>query len=536
MAYRRLALGTVVVVIFLVGLSAGLTLEGDTVDDRQLREVAGDVGIEYRASEDAAFGNGRAGVYVADVDDDGHEDVLAIGGDRPALFRNIGGAFERTDAIPPLDITVKGALFFDHDNDGQEDLLLLPLDGRPVFLENRDGTFRETDVGLDTEMRVAMGASAADYTDNGCPDLFVVQSGDWRTDIPARAKESVDAADDVLSDNGNPNLLFAGDCSSFERVEDAGVEGTRWSLATTFADITNDGRPDVHVANDFNHDVVYLNHGNGTFDRVEPPETDRHGMSSAVADVTGNGYLDVFVTNIHFQERIWTQKRVSNVDNRGNNLLVNHGDGTFSSREREYGVRDGGWGWAAVFVDLDNDGTQDLVHTTRHYLADRGTDGPAPVPTRPRIWRGTAAGFERLNATAAGFETSNGRGVATLDYDRDGRRDIVLADHHGNVKLYENRNEAGNWLQVALDGDGSRTILGTEVYVTTDAGTQFRYLNAGADFLSQDSRLVHVGLGQDDTVDVRVVWPDGTVHRHGNVAANSRIVVSTDGTVESASE
>lgn len=45
------------------------------------------------------------------------------------------------------------------------------------------------------------------------------------------------------------------------------------------------------------------------------------------------------------------------IDNTGNNLLINRGNGTFTSEEQAYGVRDGGWGWAAALVELDNEYT-----------------------------------------------------------------------------------------------------------------------------------------------------------------------------------
>lgn len=92
-----------------------------------------------------------------------------------------------------------------------------------------------------------------------------------------------------MSSHGNPNLLFDGDCNSFEQVENAGIEGTRWSLATSFVDLTGDGYLDIHVGNDFNTDVLYVNQHDGTFRRVEIPATDRHAMASEVADVTGDG-------------------------------------------------------------------------------------------------------------------------------------------------------------------------------------------------------------------------------------------------------
>lgn len=539
MARRTVAVLALVVTVLSAGCFAGVPFaDNASGDGLRFREVGTDRGFTYNASRTATFGNGRAGVYVTDFDGDGWPDVLATGGQEPVLFENTRGAFAPTDALPALEITVKGALFFDYDNDGWEDLLLLPINGSAVFLENRDGRFRKREVGLDTEMHVAIGASAADYDRDGCLDLFVVQSGDWQRGVPAAALSSHSRGDPVENDNGNPNLLFEGSCESFERVDAAaGIDGTRWSLATSFVDLTGDGFPDVHVGNDFNTDVLYENQHNGTFARRELSDTDRHAMASEVADISGDGRPDVFVSNIRFDRRTWMQENIPNMGNAGNNLLVNRGNGTFVSAEREYGVRDGGWGWAAAFADLDNDGDRDLVHATKSYLVSgNGAGARESVETPPRLWERTGANFTRLNASAVGFESSSGRGLARLDYDRDGDQDIVVANHDGEFKLYENRvaGTGGHWLQVELVGGGGPvSVLGSQVSVTTERNTQHRVLNARADFLSQDTRTLHFGLSTDTTVSVRVVWPDGTERTVENIEADRRIAITRNGTVES---
>ena len=47
----------------------------------------------------------------------------------------------------------------------------------------------------------------------------------------------------------------------------------------------------------------------------------------------------------------------------GNRLYRNEGNRVFSDATDEAGVRNGEWGWGASFVDLDNDGDLDIVHT-----------------------------------------------------------------------------------------------------------------------------------------------------------------------------
>jgi len=519
-------------------------LGGDRGPEVDFEEVNASTGLEYRATRDTTHGNSRAGVYVADYNNDDFPDVLAIGGDRPVLFENADGTFERSDALPAVEFAVHAALFFDYDNDGWTDLLLFRPYGSPVFFENRRGAFARREVGLgEANFSVPTAASAADYDGDGCLDLLVVQNGDWRTEIPRKERMAARQQSDestlpanvaVEEDNGAPNRLFRGDCEEFEEVsEDAGIGGERWSLAASFTDLTGNGLPDIHVANDYNYDYVYVNEG-GTFRERKVGRTNRHGMSSEVADFNGDGRMDIFVTNIRFETEKPIERSFDSLNTRGNNLLVNRGDGRFVSREAAYGVSVGGWGWAAAAEDLDNDGDLDLVHATQVY-ANETVNGvrTETVRTYPRVWSGENRTFRPLNASEVGLKPSDGRGMAALDFDRDGDRDLVVADPGGRFKLYENRGASGGWVQISVRGTDRVPALGADVTVRADGATSHRVVNARADFWSQDSRTLHVGVGNAETVSVRVEWTDGTTRTFEDVPVDERVAVSPNGTASS---
>lgn len=509
-----------------------------TATELDFTEVADEVDFDYAAEDAAGMGNGNDGVYVADVDNDLRSDVLAVGGPDPVLFENTGDEFERSGALPSVNGTVQGALFVDYDNDGWEDLLLLRRGDAPVFLENDDGTFRAVDVGLDEELAVPVTASAADYTGNGCPDLFVAQYGDWDETTPTGWQRSF--AFDGSEDNGNANRLYRGDCDGFERADDVGTGGEHWSLAASFVDLNGDGAPDVHVANDYYNDTVYWNDGGGTFTRETlDAATDRNGMSSEVADVTGDGRLDVFVTNIYFPEDLSEldeeQRRVFSdfLNNRlgkraaGNNLLVGTADG-FETQGEARGLAEGGWGWAAVLTDLDSDGDLDAFHGTQNVVTFNGSEQTFPTPM---LWVNEDGTFYRQDATAVGFAATNDRGVAGGDFDGDGAVDLATATYDGEYRLYRNDAEQGTSLQVALGpGDSNATALGARVTATVDGETLTRVNDDEADYQSQDSRIRHFGLGDADAVDeLRVEWADGSVTVVEDVAAGARILVTPDG-------
>ncbi|MFB6074992.1 MAG: CRTAC1 family protein [Haloarculaceae archaeon] len=523
----------------LVALSGCAALGGGTPARIGFRNATADSGLTYRAHVEQGFGNGNSGVYVTDYDGDGWPDLLTIGGRRPALFENRNGTFVRSGALPDLNTSFKSAAVIDYDGDGREDIFLFRRFGRPVVLHNEGGTFSRSQVGLGN-LSYPLGAAAADYDGDGDRDLFVYQSGDWREGKP-RGYQSLHAH--IEDDNGYPNVLYEWDNGSYHRVTDAGIRGDRWSLAASFVDLTGDGRPDIHVANDYNNDTVYVNQGDGTFEQhLLGGSTARNGMASEVADVNRDGRPDVFVSNIHLdlsrgnmsaERRQRLERLFSTVIHsgrtRGNTLLINQGNGTFVDRAPEYGVRRGGWAWAASLADLNNDGRRDLIHATQYVVR---IDQENPTITYPMVYRRNDSGFQRLDASERGFNESDGRGMATLDYDQDGDQDVVIATYSGRFRLYENTvSHAPHRLQLRVVDDHNATALGATVTVRGGGETHHVRIHGRTDYLSQDSRVAHVGLGSTGSVDLTVTWPDGTTRTFRDVPADQRVRITPHGLV-----
>jgi hypothetical protein len=225
---------------------------------------------------------------------------------------------------------------------------------------------------------------------------------------------------------------------------------------------------------------------------------------------------------------------------------MNQGNGSFTDRAGHYGVSRGGWGWAATLSDFDNDGDEDLFHAT-------STDVPIRNWSRlgyisPVYWERTSEGFERRNSTKLGFDATNGRGIATLDYDSDGRLDLVVADSgpfsfkspsimegknaiYRDYKLYENRGPKRNWLQLRIAGNEAHPVsIGARVKLTAGNLTIIKQNNARSDYLSQETRMLHFGLGEQRQVSrIQVVWPDGTTRSFKNISANQRLVITPNG-------
>src|SRR5919198_4731738 len=127
-------------------------------------------------------------------------------------------------------------------------------------------------------------------------------------------------------------------------------------------DINNDGLPDLYFTSNLGPNRLYLNKGNYHFEDV----TERAGVADSIgwktgvtmADVNGDGYVDIFVSG------------VDHLTMHGRNVLyINNGDGTFTDRTKEYGLDRAGYATQALFFDYDGDGDLDL------YLLNHSTHG-----------------------------------------------------------------------------------------------------------------------------------------------------------------
>lgn len=548
--------------------------------DFAFENVTAQAGIHYRMTH-LGLSDSRSGVYVADINNDQNTDILAVGGAHSVLYQNTGQGFERSDALPDLPgIVVRSAVFLDYNTDGWQDLLLIPMPRDATGLATTAGASRNTtkythaewttppqlilltnDGGVfhltqrvtipveDTNLReFPMGATVGDYNQDGIPDVYFYQSGDWSMRTPAGyANPETITESGMHADNGGRNFLLRGTGTGFEYVPTKAFTGRYWTLTASFADLTGDGYADIYSVNDVNEQVVYVNQRNGTF-RKRPvgDVTDRNGMASEITDINGDGRLDVFVTNIlnaskstedfAVPESKLVKKYRYDRDHaryQGNNLLINTGNGTFTDRAGAYGVRKVPqlWGWAAMIGDLDNDGDQDLLHANNEIMSVSKRSKVIVTKTPPAVWERRGPNqFARIDGETVGFSGTDGRGVAQLDFDRDGDLDVLIAANGGRLHLYENTLEGGNSIEIALQTPKSGTRLGTRVYLTVDGKRQSRTLTSRTDFLSQDSRVIHFGVGQATTVDrIRIVWPDGSEQVVTDVSVNQYLVIAPDG-------
>ena len=454
------------------------------------------------------------GVAAGDYDNDGWVDLYVVRGDigPNLLFRNLGdGRFEEVGQAAGVNLTGmlgSGPIFADYDGDGALDLLVGGINGTPptLFRNNGDGTFTDATApsGL-ANIQNSFSSTFGDYDLDGDLDIFISH---WNS-------------------NGQEGYLWENDGAGiFMDVSlTAGIQNSlMYDFTSNFADIDNDGDPDLLIAADFGTSQVFLNNGDKTFTNMTTGViSDENGMGAAVGDYDNDGDLDWFVTSIYdpdIAEGFWGIT--------GNRLYRNLGNGTFEDATDEAGVRIGAWGWAACFADFNNDGHLDLFHVN-------GWDTPTSLaalefqedPSRLFISNGDGTFTER--SVELGIDDrGQGRGIVCFDYDRDGDIDLFIANNQQPPRLFKNQTgNRLNFLTIRLVGNPPNTeAIGSRIFLTAGGTTQMRELQAGSNFLSQNPVEAHFGLGTIGTVDlIRIEWPSGPATTLADVPANQFLVI-----------
>ena len=156
------------------------------------------------------------------------------------------------------------------------------------------------------------------------------------------------------------------------------------------------------------------------------------GSGVAILDYDGDGWQDVFLVN-GMPLPGTVAKNSASAPKPTSHLLHNNHDGTFTDVTHGSGLEETGWGQGVCVGDYDNDGREDL------FIAGYGKN---------RLYHNEGSGrFREVGESAgvAGTGKEWGIGCAFLDYDRDGKLDIAVANyvHFDLAKTPKPGTEAG---------------------------------------------------------------------------------------------
>jgi hypothetical protein len=508
------------------------------------RDVAAEAGLTT-PHFDAADGRFRlvetmgGGGGLIDADGDGWLDLFVAQGallpadaadDRHAaqLYRNNrDGTF--TDIARDAGVAFRGyaqgVAVGDYDGDGDDDLYVSGFNAAALYRNNGNGTF--TDVtgssGL-TGRGWATSCAFADLDGDGDLDLYVVRYLADTVDASGRPTVTCNAlpgqvgycppkaftpeADSLYRNNGDGTFT--------EVREESGIAAADGNgLGLAIADLDEDGRLDVFVANDKTPNLLFHNLGGLKFEEVgltwgaayNESGDATAGMGVAAGDYDGDGRTDLLVTNF-FEE--------------GVTLYRNAAAGRFevaTARARLRLPTRSKLGFGAGFLDFDNDGRLDLFVTNGHVNDVRPLG--MPYAMAPQLFHNAGAGrFDDVSAASGDYFRGLwlGRGAAFGDLDNDGDTDVVVTHNTGPPALLHNETvRAGRSLRLTLAAAPrgaskarDRCPVGARVTVHLGPTRLTREVVAGTSYLSRSDPRLLIGLGSSDRADrVEVRWPSG---------------------------
>ena len=516
----------------------------------QFVDVTDKAGIDFVHASGASadkymFETFGSGVAWIDYDNDGYPDLYFVNGapgtanalyhnNKDATFTNVTRqAGVAADANRTAYKT--GVAVGDYDNDDDLDLYVTAFGPNMLFRNNGNGTFTDVTAQAGVAGPAAEWSTSTGFVDvdrDGNLDLYVVNYLDFTTaDNPycGLRKEGHrmychptifdGMADRLYKNNGNGTFT---DVSTSAGIANPAGKG----LGIAVCDFDRDGDPDIYIANDTVRNFLYSNNGDGTFRDVaygagvgyDINGKPQAGMGVDCADIDGNGFPDIYVTN--FSEEL-------------NSLYQNRGDGIFDDESAQPGLKTGflPLGFGTRMFDVDNDGDLDIHVTNGHVIDNVRLYQPNLAYAQKDLLYENAGGrFRDVTAqSGSGLQAERvGRGLAVADFDNDGNLDVAISSVGRTPALLRNQGAPGrNWILIRARGTKSNRFgLGATVRVQTPDGLQVREINNVSSYLSSSDIRLHVGLGAARVIPrIEVLWPSGTKQVLTDVAANQILVI-----------
>ena len=517
--------------------------------------------MTYRNGEEAghltlleAMGGG---VGMIDYDRDGLLDLFFTAGgyfDGPTkteikghqckLYRNLGGwRFEDVTAVVGLNHLSGGQPWFythgvaiaDYDNDGWPDLLVTGW-GRLALFRNvpdKKGGRQFQDVtkeaGL-TDSLWSMSAAWGDLDGDGFVDLYVTHYVDWSFANHPRCPGYVPHTPFAVCSPKNfkalPHTLYrnSGKGTFRDVSEELGLRRDGKGLGVLIADLDEDGKPDIYVANDTSGNFLYLNKG-GRFEETAFPRGvaySSHGreqgsMGVDAADYDGTGRFSLFVTNYQLEAHV---------------LYRTGGRGQFHHVGAAAAIAAIGYKYVGFGTGfrLRPRWREDLFIANGHIT-------PHPPPPsehrqQPILFRNLRkesptqpfVRFQDVSARGGPFFHGKrvGRGAAFGDLDNDGRPDVVVSHTNEPVLILRNAVDNGNhWLCAVLVGKPNPDAIGSVLNLEVQGEKLVRQVKGGGSYLSSNDHRVLFGIGTaKDVKGLTVRWPSGKTQTWENLAVD----------------
>lgn len=413
-------------------------------------------------------GRGRGAVWF-DYDQDGLIDLLVLNKYRAdasnRLYHNNGnGTFSDASAGSGLDLYIDsegGGVAGDIDNDGDMDVMVTSTTHRSyLFINQGDGTFRDETqqrgISLIGEM---WGVGMADYNQDGFLDLYLTRG------VPLRLEGALLDLDRLAFMQSVRNPDDKTDLLTFQAPADA-------VLTFQFSDFEVDPKTIYVGANSVVPPSLDFKLGPGQMNPVGKPSLWKDDGSTKgtfiwkdstsglwnIAAGAGNenaywsGGLVVSSSSLQNLEMVSMEPAHRSF---GNFFYVNKGDGTFLNKTQEAHLESVYNNRSAIWADFDNDSDLDL------FVVSAGFNGPGKQPNL--LFVNDKGVFQKYEVPMGKHEQfAEGDGGLTFDFNRDGLMDLFTLNGEGQLpgslgpyQLFQNRTQNNNrWIEFRMQGAG----------------------------------------------------------------------------------
>ncbi len=525
----------------------------------RMMDIAANVGLQFQYDNASPrkerdfliYEQFGGGVAVLDYDLDGRADLYfgqaagvpleSMGAKPNCLYRQVDASFSLVTAEAQADDRgyTLGVSAGDLNQDGFDDVIVCNFGINSRLINQGDGTFKLATFSEAWQHEVWTSSVAiGDVNHDGLPDVIEVNYLDdpevfdvpplnqQGRQIPNRGPESFHPASDRV-------LLQQADGQWTSTSLSPSDGDASPGLGVVLANVDRINGLEFFVANDTRPNHLWQTDTAST--QGQPGWRDAAkllgcaysaqggsgaSMGIAAADFDHNGELDFHVTNFYNEPvHFYLQDQQHSLTD----AVIPSG---------MYGDSMPVLGFGTSALDFENDGDIDIVVLNGHVEDLRFKD--APFKMLAQVFRQQDSKFtlvppQSLMETAQGnyfVEPSLGRGLVRLDWNRDGRIDLVATHLDQLVALLENQTKSDQrWLQIELVGTAcERRAVGAVVTVETDRGSWTEWVTSGDGYSCRNEPCLFFGLGSSTQVrQITVQWPDGSAETTGAVSLDQRV-------------
>lgn len=505
------------------------------------------------------FYNG-AGVGVADINNDGLQDIFFCGNQVPnKLFLNKGDfKFEDISATAGINegkTWANGVTFLDYNSDGYIDIYI--SQGGPherekrkncLYLNLKNQTFKNIagEVGLD-DSGISTQSAFFDMDNDGDLDCIVMNENEFYGVDPYSLPQLVNSTNE--NRYFNSSHIYKNENGIFKDItQKAGIERPIFGLGLAIADFNEDGWQDIYIASDYYiPDALYINQKNLTYTDQIKEYTNHisfYGMGMDIADINNDGLEDIFVLDMAANDHVRSKTLMASMNTSRFNYLVetanyhyqymynslqlNQGNGRYSNIAQLTHTAQTDWSWSVLMNDYDLDGDKDLFITNgyRRYALDNDLQakvfeaqkkykGKVPLSIKKRLYEEMPSEklnnilYENLgelnfreNSKNWGLNTKTfSNGAAVADFDNDGDLDLVINNLDDNALLYQNttiEKTKNNFITIVIDHSEKKPI---KINVYANQGLQTFVPRSTRGYRSAMPSYAHFGFGTNTKID-----------------------------------